>query len=285
MKVLNFTALGSPWSIETEGLIATDVKQAIENRLRDYDRVYSRFRDDSLAMRCEHVAGVVKFPSDFQRLYGLYDQLFDLTEGRMTPVIGKAIEQSGYDRHYSLRAGEIRSTPSIRDVIKWDGKVTVEVMQPLIFDFGAAGKGYAADIIGRLLEENGIDEYIVDASGDIRHRGRESETVGLEHPFDATKVVGSVRLENQSLCASSINRRAWGDMHHIIDPIQRSPARKVVATWVIAADALIADGLATALFFVDSPSELHEKFDFTYVRIKADGSVDYSPGFEGELYI
>ncbi|MBV6760325.1 FAD:protein FMN transferase [Rhodococcus opacus] len=49
-------------------------------------------------------------------------------------------------------------------------------------DVGAAGKGYLVDLVSRTLTEEGIDRFLVDASGDMRHRGAEAVRVGLEHP-------------------------------------------------------------------------------------------------------
>ncbi|MCU1425195.1 MAG: FAD:protein transferase, partial [Microbacteriaceae bacterium] len=61
------------------------------------------------------------------------------------------------------------------------------------------------------------------------------------------------------------------------------PVRRVIATWVVAATGLVADGLATALF-VGEPERLRSHFDFEYVRMFSNGRIDRSAGFEGELF-
>src|SRR5436190_10237121 len=104
----------------------------------------------------------------------------------MTPLIGAALEQAGYDRHYSLKVGEISEVPMLDAVVGWDGGRVIETSEPVTLDVGAAGKGYAVDLIGDIMESHGIVTYVIDASGDIRCRGGE-ETVGLEHPFDPNK--------------------------------------------------------------------------------------------------
>ena len=81
-----------------------------------------------------------------------------------------------------------------------------------------------------------------------------------------------------------VNRRAWGNgLHHVLDARTGAPATEVVATWVVAADAALADGLATALFFTDS-HQLAEIFRFAYVLMLADGRAERSPDFDGELF-
>ena len=61
------------------------------------------------------------------------------------------------------------------------------------------------------------------------------------------------------------------------------PTKDIIATWVIADEAMIADGLATALFFVDA-KKLNKQYDFEYVRMYANGSVEYSKYFAEKLY-
>ena len=119
----------------------------------------------------------------------------------------------------------------------------------MVIDVGAAGKGYLVDLIARALLDDGIDEFVVDGSGDLRHRGAEPVVVGLEHPTRPGRVIGTVPLRDAALCASATTRRAWGEgLHHVHDGRTGRPVSDVVATWVIAADAATADGLATALF-------------------------------------
>jgi thiamine biosynthesis lipoprotein len=279
-----FEALGTRWSVETPRDLLPSVKHAIQTRLEKYDRAYSRFRDDSIVARMAESAGTYRFPADFSRLYGIYEDCYRLTDGAMTPLIGSVLEDAGYDKQYSLIQKPMRQLPRHQDV-QWDGERTLTTKQPIVLDIGAAGKGYAVDLIGSLLETSGIDQYVVDASGDMRHRGKDSQRIGLESPFDAAKVIGVWEIENKSLCASATNRRAWRGMHHVFDARTLAPTSEVIATWVVADDTLTADAVATALFFVQSADTLYERFSFQYVRMFANGTLDYSPGFDGELFI
>jgi thiamine biosynthesis lipoprotein len=56
------------------------------------------------------------------------------------------------------------------------------------------------------------------------------------------------------------------------------PTRDVIATWVIADSAMIADGLATALFFT-APEKLAATYNYEYLRMHANGSIEYSEYF------
>jgi thiamine biosynthesis lipoprotein len=99
------------------------------------------------------------------------------------------------------------------------------------------------------------------------------------------KAVGVAELRDAALCGSAINRRAWGEgLHHIVDAVTGRPVVDgVIATWVVADSALVADGLATAMFFVE-PARLREAFTFEWVRLSSDGRLEASAGFRGELF-
>ena len=158
-------------------------------------------------------------------------------------------------------------------------------MSPVLLDVGAAGKGYLVDIVCGLLVEGGVTEAVVDASGDIRLVGAGVTRVALEHPLDASKAIGVARLGHGALCASASNRRAWGEgLHHVIDATTGLPTSRVIATWVTAPTALLADGIATGLFFAQG-SRFAALGDFDWVRMFSTGRVEHSPDFDGELFV
>jgi thiamine biosynthesis lipoprotein ApbE len=73
-------------------------------RIDDFERTYSRFRDDSFVA---HIAaaregGRFQFPEDSTVLFDLYDRLYKATAGAVDPLVGRSLELLGYDRTYSL---------------------------------------------------------------------------------------------------------------------------------------------------------------------------------------
>jgi FAD:protein FMN transferase len=301
---LTFEAIGAPWQIETPDALPESLVDAIHTRIDEYDATYSRFRDGSLVSRIAAGQGIWQFPSDAAPLFALYRRLYDATGGTLTPLVGRRLELLGYDRDYTLLpADELDQSrsraviPHWDDVMRWDEtSATLTTSEPVVIDVGAAGKGYLVDIIAGMLRDAGIEEYIVDGSGDLVHRGDEPVRVGLEHPFDPSLAIGVYELSNGALCASAPGRRAWGTalhpgLHHILDGISGEPTTTVAATWAAASTGLVADGLATALFFTPG-ADLEAAFGagsatathFQYVRMFPDSTVEQSPDFRGELF-
>lgn len=279
-----FDAIGAPWQIDTAQPLNAEVETAVHARIDRFDRTYSRFRDDSLVSTIARTPGNYPFPADAPPLFELYRRLYDATNGAMSPLVGRALEELGYDRTYSLRPTATRTRiPEWHEALSWNG-TELTTLTPAVLDVGAAGKGYLVDLVAAELREHGISASTVDASGDILHRGETPLRVALEHPLDTSKAIGVVSIQNQAICASAPNRRAWAGLHHILDARTGQPTDRVIATWAIAATALEADGLATALFFAE-PKTLAQEFDFHWVRMLSNGRVDYSPNLNGELFL
>lgn len=299
VRATSFEAIGVPWRIGVgdaatpttslgEPLSDDDLAAALA-RIEQFDRDWSRFRDDSLVSRINREPASWRLPADAAPLFALYERLHALTAGSFSPLVGASLERLGYDATYRLTpAGDALPAPSWSDAIALretpDGLV-LDTVAPVLLDVGAAGKGYLVDLVGDLLVTRGVTETLIDASGDVRVRGERGIRVALENPVDPTKAIGVAELRNAALCGSALTRRAWGDgLHHIINAVTGRPvADGIIATWVIADSALIADGLATAMFLLD-PAELGKHFAFEWVRLSVDGRLDASPGFDGELF-
>lgn len=213
-----------------------------------------------------------------------YRELYEGTGGRVSPLVGRTMESLGYDAAYRLTpASTLVGVPAWDDAVAWDGEF-LDTVRPVLLDVGAAGKGYLVDLLSTLLTGLGLTTHVVDGSGDLVARGATSEVVALEHPLDPTKAIGVVPLVDSALAASAVNRRAWGNgLHHVIDAVTGLPTSSVIATWALASDALHADGVATALFF-DAAPELTSGEGVSYARMFANGRVESSPDFPGELF-
>ncbi len=282
-----FDAIGTSWQIDTDTPLAPELIQRVRDRIEAFDATWSRFHARSLVARmaAASTGGAFTFSEEAVDLFALYDRLHQATAGAVDPLVGGDLERLGYDAGYSLVP--VAHAPNV-DRPSWSSDVkrkgaTLTSTRPLVLDVGAAGKGLLADIVANLLIDAGTRAVTVDAGGDIRKCGGEPTRIGLEHPFDPNLAVGVTALVDGALCASAVGRRAWGEWHHILDGRTGEPTRAVLATWVKAKTAMLADGLATALFFA-SPERLADEFSFSHARMFADGRAEMSVDFEGELF-
>lgn len=280
-----FEAIGTSWIIEFSGLKKSPemVFEMISDEIKQFSSIFSRFDKNSEVFKAGEKGGEITFPEKYLPLVNLYQDLYKITDGLFTPLIGNLLSDSGYDDNYSLKQKELRPVLKWPEVLEYDPP-KLKFKKPWLLDFGAAGKGFIVDIVGNILEEQGVESYCIDAGGDILYKGEGLLKVGLEHPENTKQVLGVAEIKNTSICGSSGNRRKWGNMHHILNPKKNDSVRDVLAVWVIAETAALADGLSTSLFFVEA-EKLMNKFKFEFLVIYPDYSFKKSENFPGQIYI
>ena len=284
---LDFEGIGTKWQIDIYEELSKEKKDsvllAVKRRIEDFDQNYSRFREDSLIMKMSREKGDFILPEDAKPMLDLYEKLYKLTDGFFTPLVGNLLSDAGYDAHYTFKQKKILSAAPLWENTLIYNFPNITLKAPAILDFGAGGKGYLVDLVAEVLEKNGIHEYCVDAGGDILHKGKNILKVGLENPENINQVIGVLPLQNESICGSAGNRRAWGDFTHIINPKTAKSPNAIIAVWVVSSSALLSDALATCLFFVPA-DKLKSVFDFEYMLIHKDLSFEKSSGFRGEIF-
>ncbi len=284
----NYESMGTHWEITIwDKLSKKKLSQLEEKITRDsnsFDKTYSRFKVNSLVTKISGQKGVIKVPRDFTKMLELYFDLYKLSEKTISPLVGQALSEMGYDPAYSMIAsGKIKKVPDLIRSVSIIDSAHINAKKPLLFDFGALGKGYFVDKIAGYLIKEEVKRFLVNGSGDIYYQGEQSIKVGLEHPLDATKVIGSIEMTTGAMCASAGNRRKWGKVHHIINPNTLKPARDITATWVLSDTTALSDALSTCLFFV-APENFEKKYKFEYLILNREMRVKRSKGFNAELY-
>ena len=150
--------------------------------------------------------------------------------------------------------------PSMAD-IQLDG-IKMQTNNPALkLDFGAFAKGYAVDRAIEVLREEGIQNAVVNAGGDLRAIGRHGDRpwrVGIRHPRQPG-IIASVEVEGDESVFTSGDYERYFDWQgkrydHIIDPRSGYPAHGLSSVTVFTQQADLADAAATALF-VAGPKE------------------------------
>lgn len=303
-------ALGTGMVISADSPIDDKVRSAMESLIEDYERVLSRFRNNSLTAtigKAEH-GGSFDFPDWCAPLFDLYDALFSATSGAIDPCVGEDLIRLGYDASMSFTVtqdapehlGALRGRATWGQDVERHG-TTLVTRGPVQLDFGACGKGYLVDLLGRMLRST---QFVIDAGGDLLIHAEQPISVALEDPEDSSRAIGVAHIVNGALCASAPSRRHWNvavnertqiAIHHLLNAINGLPAQQTEASWAyvpanatpdIARDypAAVADGLATALFVSDA-TQLQRTFDFAYATLNESRQIAASRNFPAELFL
>jgi len=121
-------------------------------------------------------------------------------------------------------------------------------------DLGGIAKGYALDLAADAMAATGATAAVLDLGGNLRVFGAAAAAfpVGIVAPDDPAHILHTVSLQGGAVATSGqyerfveIDGKPYG---HILDPRTGRPVDRTGSVTVLAPSAMIADGLATALF-------------------------------------
>jgi thiamine biosynthesis lipoprotein len=120
--------------------------------------------------------------------------------------------------------------------------------------FGGIGKGYAADQAKNILKNNGVENGIVNASGDLITWGKQPSdkpwTIGIANPNTKTPF-SYFEISNMAV-ATSGNYEKFAIINgikysHTIDPNSGKPVKGIKSVTTICPNAELADAIATPI--------------------------------------
>jgi len=192
------------------------------------EAMISTWREDSELSRLNRGEGAAS--PELAALLHTADDWRDRTGGAFDPRLGALIAL------WDIRGeGRVPSTDEIK------------AAPHTIYEEGAFGKGYAID---RMLDVLGASDVVINFGGQLGVRG--AHRVTIADPEDRARPVVELTIHDSSLSTSSGSEKTFlaggRRFSHILDPRtgQALPPRGSVS--VIAADALTADILSTALY-------------------------------------
>jgi thiamine biosynthesis lipoprotein len=109
-------------------------------------------------------------------------------------------------------------------------------------------KGWSVDRGGELLETRSLENYSINAGGDIRMRGAAlpdpTWRTGIQHPVLLDRVAAVVEANDLALATSGTYVRG----EHIVDPHTGAPPSGLLSVSIVGPDLGTADAYATAAF-------------------------------------
>jgi thiamine biosynthesis lipoprotein len=116
------------------------------------------------------------------------------------------------------------------------------------WDLDGVVKGWAADRAARVLAEDGLRDYCLNAGGDVAVAGSPGDGrpwhVAVRSPDDATALLAVLEATDGGVATSGAYERGA----HIVDGRTGAPATGLRSATVVADDLTTADLLATAVF-------------------------------------
>lgn len=122
-------------------------------------------------------------------------------------------------------------------------------------DFGGISKGFAVEKARAVLVKRGLQNFIIDAGGNLGIEWHKSEEIQIyvRHPRKEGEFWGQFPLKHSCGIATSGDYQFYfiqdgKRYHHILNPQTGYPARGAVSASIIAPNATLADGFSTGVF-------------------------------------
>ena len=156
------------------------------------------------------------------------------------------------------------SHADIGNLILDSENMTVYFKDPdMKLDVGATAKGYATEIVAKMLESGPMPSFLISAGGNVRAGaapadGRKAWGVGIQDPdgavFGLSDYVEVLYIADKSVVTSGDYQRFYTvggeNYHHLIDPDTLMPAKEFRSVSIITEDSGFADMLSTAAFLM-----------------------------------
>ncbi|GGE12251.1 FAD:protein FMN transferase [Psychroflexus salis] len=230
-------------------------------------------------------------------------QIYKATQGFFDPTVGLMVNAYGFGPEtYNLQMNS-RTIDSLMTYVGFD-KVFLTAENKLkkahletYLDFNSIAKGYAVDRLAVLLNQFGVQHYLVEVGGELVAKGKQIENqevwkIGIDNP-EATSVSDRellqyiVKLENRAMATSGNYRKFKTDADgnkfvHTINPkTGRSEASDVLSASVFAEDCMTADAYATAFMAMGFEKTMMLLPDLENIEV----ILIYSKGEEVKTYI
>ena len=182
--------------------------------------------------------------------------------------------------------------------VKLNGGRLTKSSSEVMLDCSAIAKGYGVDAVGRMLERNGVQSYMVEIGGEVRLRGCNPHgkdwSVGISKPEEGGNggMEQVIHTTNMSMATSGNYRNFYvkdGKKYaHTIDPRTGYPVQhSILSSTVLAEDCATADAYATSFMVLGLDSakavlKKHPELQAFFIYSTKDGGTDEwcSPGLE-----
>lgn len=264
-------AMGTVWNAKLAGplagSLASKAPSAVAAALEGVVRRMSTYLDSSELARFNAApAGkAVAVSRETLEVFALAREVSAATGGAFDATVAPAVDAWGFGPSKARRIPSAEELAAVASRIDWRA-VSVDPgagslaksRDGVRADLSGIAKGYGVDLAARALEALGATDYLVEAGGEVRVRGRNAEgkpwRVGIERPDVAgQQAYLVVPLDGLSMATSGDYRIYFEEggrrYSHEIDPATREPVRGSLASvTVVAKDCAWADAMATALF-------------------------------------
>lgn len=282
-------AFGTTYNIQYESKI--DYHEQLKEVFDAVNQSLSTYIPDSDISRINRGDTTVVVDEYFIAVFNASKEIWQATEGYFDPTVGPLVNAYGFGPNSALKGIDSTQIDSIKQFVGFE-KITLTSSQKLLkndprtfVDFNAIAKGYAIDLLSKVLEDNAVENYLIELGGELLGKGINNSSgnnwiVAIDDPTqtDERTFIKKIQLNNRGMATSGNYRKTRIDpvtkakYVHTINPKTGWPKRSnVLSVSVLAENCMLADGYATAFMVM----ELEETQTFLEKQSAIDAYIIY----------
>jgi FAD:protein FMN transferase len=242
------------------------------NEIVRLEKLLTEFSDTSETSQVNRNAGIspTRVSTETYRLVQRCVQLSKLTQGAFDITVGPL--KSLYN--FKNGNGAIPNDENIKNVLGQTGYENIYFLDnnhlylaktSMKIGFSAIGKGYAADSVKKIWLEAGVQNAVVNASGDLTVIGKNANgqpwQIGIADPDQPDKVLFYLPLNNGSVATSGNYEQFFMQdgvrYGHTINPKTGLPVTGIQSVTVLGPGGELCDALATAVYVMGIEVGMH----------------------------
>jgi len=300
VRILQFGTVIDVSLVHEDPAAAEQSLSDIEKQLAEYRQNWHAWEESDLSRFNRSLASsqAVTIPASLTELISLSQYYYIKSNQLFNPALGKLINAYGF--HGSVEPDQAtissiqKNMPSMSD-LQIKGQLATSNNEHLQLDFGGIAKGYAVGLIADQLRQQGYDNFLISAGGDIVTSGNKfgkAWRVGVQNPFETGAIASIDLLGQHSIFTSGDYQRFYSKdnhkIHHIIDPRSGNPSEQISSATVLTTDPVLADVSATTLMIdgLENSRSLSLSLGIDdYMIVSEDREITISRSFADKLKI
>lgn len=259
---------GTTYSATYQQPQGIDLQDKIEKKLHEFDLSLSSYISNSTISRINNNDPAVKTDLYFETMFNAAQDAADKTNGAIDITVGPLVKAWGFafgnNKHSKL--------PTVSEFLPYIGYKKIHIKDHklikddprIVIDDNSIAQGYSSDIIGKLLEDNGCKNYMIEIGGEIVCKGLndkgEKWKIGIDKAIDdSTSTINElqtiIHITNCAVTTAGGYRKFFmkdGKKYsHIINPHTGYPIdNNMLSATVVAPTGILADAYDTPFMVI-----------------------------------
>ena len=265
------------------------LKENIENVLQQVDGEFSMFNDTSTVSRLNRGEHPV-LSAMYQKVAAKAAEVKQETDGAFDVTVAPLVNAWGF----GFKHEQMPTRRQVDSLLKIRNQL----------DYSAIAKGYGSDVVARLLQKKGVQNFMVEIGGEVVTKGISEKRlpwrIGVTKPVDDSLTVQGelqtiLNVTDRAMATSGNYRNFYykggRKFAHTIAPKTGYPVQhSLLSATVLAADCATADAYATAFMVLGierakAVLERHPELMayFIYSDERGQNAVWYSPSLRDKI--